>query len=199
MYTVQCTVYTSVGCTENAPCTAICSCILHSSTTCLYDLYVTFEHKRGSVLRWMDVLGNKFTWKTHCVSLSPVWLHGCGLPGTVRPIWQASDYPVTALQGWNMFLISVKLPAANSIMCDSSPAVFFLILCVSEEHSTDSSFLPVLTSFFSKFFFKFFVFPLSQLKQIFLDIARSHCIQAKVISVWSTVHQVHSTAFKLHT
>ncbi len=79
-----------------------------------YDLCVIIEHKRGSGIRWMDVLG--FRKHVHLEDPSPCLCLLCGCQEPVRPIWQASDYPVTALQGWNMFLISVKLPAANSIM-----------------------------------------------------------------------------------
>ncbi len=93
--------------------TAICSCIfIHLLPTHIRSLFnILTQETRRKCLRWMDVLGNKFTWKTQrrvfvsCVAAR-------SRQANMASLW----LPCHGLQGWNMFLITVKLPAANSIM-----------------------------------------------------------------------------------
>jgi hypothetical protein len=79
------------------------------------------------------------------VSLSPVWL-----PGTVRPIWQASDYPVTAYTGLKYVFNSQSNYQQPTLLCDSSPGVFLshsLCLWGTLSGFLSSSFLPTLLKY----------------------------------------------------
>jgi len=157
-------------------CTAICSCIfIHLLPTHIRSLCNICTQER-KCLRWMDVLGNKFTWKTrHRVFVSCVaaWLWAArNRQANMASLW----LPCHGLQGWNMFLISVKLPAANSIMWLFSRCLSFLFF-VSLRNP-----LFFLSPYPNFFLFQYVFFPniMSTIYHnwnwFFLIVTRSYCI-----------------------